>query len=166
LSKAGYGKYATQALSGSASAIANAATRSLVNGSNFGDNILAALPDVIGSTLGNMVADGLANAWQATANDEVVVTSNKGVTDAALPQDLRKDPRLRELADAVPGDLAARRSSYRDARGGYRRQNEPTCDCKPTARGRSYATCRNDRSKGPASPSKADCFSRAQSPES
>jgi hypothetical protein len=51
--------YANQALSGAAGAIANAATRSLANGSDFGDNILAALPDVIGSTIGNMLADPL-----------------------------------------------------------------------------------------------------------
>jgi hypothetical protein len=35
-----------------ASAIANAATRSLIEGSDFGDNVLAALPDVIGQTIG------------------------------------------------------------------------------------------------------------------
>ena len=45
-------------LSGGAGLIVNAATRSLVNGSDFGDNILAALPDFIGQTIGNMVAEG------------------------------------------------------------------------------------------------------------
>jgi len=42
-------------LTGTASAIAGAATRSLIEGSDFGDNILAALPDVIGATIGSMV---------------------------------------------------------------------------------------------------------------
>jgi hypothetical protein len=35
--------------------IANAATRSVLDGSSFGDNLLAALPDVITQTLGNLV---------------------------------------------------------------------------------------------------------------
>jgi hypothetical protein len=38
------------------SALANAAARSLVTGTDFGDNLMAALPDVIGSTIGNMMA--------------------------------------------------------------------------------------------------------------
>jgi YD repeat-containing protein len=53
-------KYAGQLLIGSASAIAGAATRTLVDGSDFGDNLIAALPDVIGATIGNMVADGFS----------------------------------------------------------------------------------------------------------
>jgi hypothetical protein len=53
-------RYGAQLLSGTASAIANAATRSLIQGTDFGDNILASIPDVIGATLGNMIADGVA----------------------------------------------------------------------------------------------------------
>jgi len=49
--------YANQALSGMAGALASAGARTIVQGSDFGDNILAALPDVIGSTIGNMIAD-------------------------------------------------------------------------------------------------------------
>lgn len=37
-----------------------AVTRSVVNGNSFGDNILAGLPDVIGQTVGGLVADGVA----------------------------------------------------------------------------------------------------------
>jgi len=48
-----------------ANAIANAATRSLINGSDFGDNMLAALPDIIGSTIGNMLAYGVSGAKSA-----------------------------------------------------------------------------------------------------
>jgi YD repeat-containing protein len=51
---------------GSASALANAATRSLVDGSDFGDNIRAALPDVIGSIIGTAVAEAVqVMSWQA-----------------------------------------------------------------------------------------------------
>jgi len=42
-----------------AGGIANAATRSVANGTDFGDNLLAALPDVIGDTIGDLVANGL-----------------------------------------------------------------------------------------------------------
>jgi YD repeat-containing protein len=56
----GWNRYGAQLVSGAAGAIANAATRTVIEGSDFGDNILAALPDVIGSTLGNLIAGGLA----------------------------------------------------------------------------------------------------------
>jgi YD repeat-containing protein len=42
-------------LSGLAGDIAGAATRSILTGTSFGDNILAVLPGVIGSTIGNMI---------------------------------------------------------------------------------------------------------------
>jgi hypothetical protein len=42
-----------------ASALAHAATRSLIDGSDFGDNIMAALPDVIGQTIGEAMAGRL-----------------------------------------------------------------------------------------------------------
>ncbi len=45
-----------------AGAIANAATRSLINGTDFGDNLMAALPDIIGSTIGNMIAGRFAKS--------------------------------------------------------------------------------------------------------
>ncbi|HEY0165394.1 MAG TPA: LysM domain-containing protein, partial [Sphingomicrobium sp.] len=54
------GGYAMAGATGAAGAIANAATRSLIDGSSFGDNVMRSLPDVIGSTLGNMIADGIA----------------------------------------------------------------------------------------------------------
>jgi hypothetical protein len=56
----GMNRHLAGAIASSASAIANAATRSLIQGTSFGDNLLAALPDVIGSTLGNMLAEGVA----------------------------------------------------------------------------------------------------------
>ncbi|HEV2816911.1 MAG TPA: LysM domain-containing protein [Allosphingosinicella sp.] len=56
--------YANQALSGMAGALASAGARTIVQGSDFGDNILAALPDVIGSTIGNMIADPIVAGIQ------------------------------------------------------------------------------------------------------
>ena len=51
-----------------ADAIANAATRSAVDGSNFGDNIRAAIPDVIGNALGSVAGTaGVRRLIQTTA---------------------------------------------------------------------------------------------------
>ncbi len=45
---------------GTASLLANAATRSAIEGSNFGDNIIAALPDAISSVLGRALGGAIA----------------------------------------------------------------------------------------------------------
>lgn len=50
------GNIAGHLLTNTASGIANAATRSLINGTDFGDNLMAALPDTIGNTIGSLVA--------------------------------------------------------------------------------------------------------------
>jgi LysM repeat protein len=47
--------------------IAEAATRSLVDGTDFGDNIMAALPDVVGQTIGNEVKDEIDSAFNTPA---------------------------------------------------------------------------------------------------
>ncbi|MGH6614419.1 LysM peptidoglycan-binding domain-containing protein [Sphingomonas sp.] len=48
------------ALSGAASAIAGAGLRSLVSGTDFGDNLIAALPDVIAQTVGRALGDRMS----------------------------------------------------------------------------------------------------------
>lgn len=50
------------AVTGSARAIANAATRSLIEGTDFGDNLIASLPDVIGQTIGEAIAGGISDS--------------------------------------------------------------------------------------------------------
>jgi hypothetical protein len=45
-----------------ASGIANAATRSLIEGTDFRDNLLAALPDIIGSTIGEAMASAVSRS--------------------------------------------------------------------------------------------------------
>ena len=42
-----------------AGAAASVAMRSVIEGSDFGDNLMSVLPDVIGSTVGNMIAGGI-----------------------------------------------------------------------------------------------------------
>ena len=62
----------------SAVAIANAATRSAIEGSSFGDNIIAAIPDVIGQAVGGKLGEALLNTFNPpTANPKVIqVASN------------------------------------------------------------------------------------------
>ncbi len=74
--------YANQAVSGMAGAIAGAATRSLANGSDFGDNILAALPNVIGTTIGNMIADPIVADIAASKQRAAVERSRAAAATA------------------------------------------------------------------------------------
>jgi YD repeat-containing protein len=53
------GNHIDHALAGTAGAIAAAATQSLIDGSDFGDNVVAGLASVIGSTIGNLIAYGV-----------------------------------------------------------------------------------------------------------
>ena len=47
-----------------------AATRTLVNGSDFGDNIMAVLPDAIGQTIGNIAISAMAGPPAGTASKD------------------------------------------------------------------------------------------------
>jgi YD repeat-containing protein len=48
---------AANGIAGTARLLAIAGTRSLIDGNDFGDNIIASLPDAIGQTIGNTLAD-------------------------------------------------------------------------------------------------------------
>ncbi len=54
-----------QEAAGFASGLAGAATRSILTRTSFGDNVLAVLPDVIGSTVGRLAARGVASLSRA-----------------------------------------------------------------------------------------------------
>ena len=77
---------AGSALAGTASAIANAATRSAIEGSNFGDNVMRALPDAIGSTVGNLIGSALQGPSQVALAKalESPVEANKPMTGQAV----------------------------------------------------------------------------------
>ncbi|HEU0066048.1 MAG TPA: hypothetical protein VFQ57_02280, partial [Sphingomonas sp.] len=57
--------FANQLGSSMASVLAGAGARSLIDGTSFGDNVLAALPSVIGATIGNMLASRMAGMGRA-----------------------------------------------------------------------------------------------------
>ncbi|WP_235365013.1 LysM peptidoglycan-binding domain-containing protein [Sphingomonas sp. ERG5] len=69
-------------LAGAAGSIASAATRSAINGSNFGDNIIAALPDAIGQTIGNLVANGVGTGFDGKSGKKPGGTSMINKEDA------------------------------------------------------------------------------------
>ncbi len=107
---------------GAASAIANAATRSLINGTNFGDNILAALPDVIAQTVGGVLENGVSANNGLTDNvDEVIVSGQKSQQSSpnssdeivvAAQRGLTQD----EIRDWQKNDLTAEKLDLADER--------------------------------------------------
>ena len=75
-----------------ANGIANAATRSLVNGSDFGDNLMAALPDILGNTIGSAIGDAVAGrqgresaATGTEAQNTPVPSEGGGQTSGLIP---------------------------------------------------------------------------------
>jgi hypothetical protein len=80
----GLNRHLASAMSSSASGIVNAATRSLINGTDFGDNLLAALPDVIGSTFGNMIAGAAIGESRTSALRELGMKSRPTLASAEL----------------------------------------------------------------------------------
>ena len=59
----GLGGFEGRLVGNTVGGIANAAARSLLGGTDFGDNILAALPDIIGQTVGEVIAGN----WKPSA---------------------------------------------------------------------------------------------------
>lgn len=57
-----FGPMGDRFVNGMAGGIARAATRSVITGTDFGDNIIKTLPDTISATIGNAIADGIAQS--------------------------------------------------------------------------------------------------------
>ncbi|MFT3727114.1 MAG: LysM peptidoglycan-binding domain-containing protein [Terricaulis sp.] len=90
-----------------ASTIADAATHSLLEGTDFGDNILAALPNVIGSTIGNAIARDMAGT---DFSEQRTSTKGKLLKDWTTPGkhrggDLPASAIGRPDGDDDPGDV-------------------------------------------------------------
>jgi hypothetical protein len=90
--------------------ISNAATRSLLEGSDFGDNLMAALPDIIGQTIGGLIADGVAGAKQKSfANSEA---AKQKIIDNSVPADVQKAVKLSGGTFEVDANGAVRVVGY------------------------------------------------------
>ena len=107
---------ARTALTNTASGIANATLRAVATGTSFGDNMLAALPDVLGQTVGGIVAGGVARAAQGQGSAAMVssVTTGLSVADDLLDYSA---PTI-DLAANATSELQqiVNRQRYREAR--------------------------------------------------
>jgi len=78
-------------LPGMLGGIAGAAATSLVKGRDFGDTIMAQLPSIIGNTIGNLVADGVASRGRSKGGlvipDDAQLSSASGFSwdESAIP---------------------------------------------------------------------------------
>lgn len=73
---------ATQLGASLVSGVANAGLRSAITGTSFGDNLIAALPDVIGGTIGNVVGGALQRAGGSTDYEGDGVVSGHEESDS------------------------------------------------------------------------------------
>ncbi|QXT34430.1 LysM peptidoglycan-binding domain-containing protein [Sphingomonas sanguinis] len=112
-------------VAGTAGAIANAVTRSIAQGTSFGDNILSALPDVIASTVGSVVQAGIFRAQQARRNTVVDPETGKRITlDEPTRQLIRQARRGAAFDDEI-------RSSGRGSAGPGGRLDRSRRDRRP-----------------------------------
>lgn len=99
-----------QEAAGFASGLAGAATRSILTRTSFGDNVLAVLPDVIGSTVGRLAARGVASLSRAGGG---------GSTDGSAWGEYSDSQGIPDAMSASDGgsnsDLGAPRASGVDA---------------------------------------------------
>ena len=80
------GRFGGELAAGAAGAIANAATRSAIQGTSFGDNILAAIPDVIAQALGNAAARGIGRSFANRTGAAPPLSSGAHAAEAIAAQ--------------------------------------------------------------------------------
>jgi YD repeat-containing protein len=106
----GQGGIGNSFVSGMAGGVAGAATRSLLTGTDFGDNLLADLPSIIGNTIGNAIASRFLAAQQtklpekSTAYDPGAMNLGPIDADKVLGSPLQK---FRQDTAAMMDDLNA-----------------------------------------------------------
>jgi hypothetical protein len=102
-----------------ADAIGNAATLSLIQGSDFGDNIAAALPDVIGGAIGRRIGGGVLGALSAKtqpssafSNEQLASSSRNFINSLndGVPLTAAEAARLDDFNAALPNQLAKAQS--------------------------------------------------------
>ncbi|MEN2793487.1 DUF4214 domain-containing protein [Sphingomonas oligophenolica] len=64
--------FAQRLATSAAGGLADAATRSLVNGTDFGDNIMAALPDIVAQTAGGFLVDAITGGLPKGAQSRTI----------------------------------------------------------------------------------------------
>jgi YD repeat-containing protein len=95
-------------LASAGSAVANAGLRSLVTGTSFGDNLLAALPDVVGGTIGGIIAGTVqGSSRDPNADAQSDDTIAKKIDDAARTVAKKEQETARTIALKIFGANAA-----------------------------------------------------------
>ncbi|MEO1219861.1 MAG: HNH endonuclease, partial [Pseudomonadota bacterium] len=97
------GNIAANVLATSASSISYAATKSLIDGSNFGDNVLSSVPDIVGSTLANFFAGAMTN----NRIERIVNTIHRKANIPGKPEDT-------QISREVVAEMLARGASKED----------------------------------------------------
>ncbi|WP_294293354.1 hypothetical protein, partial [uncultured Sphingomonas sp.] len=95
-----FANIANTTLSGAAGAIAGAGVRSIVEGTSFGDNVLAVLPDVIGNTIGNLTVSRLKGG-STTSRFAAAEGSNEAYVELARKDAARAGRRRGAGAAAI-----------------------------------------------------------------
>jgi hypothetical protein len=93
---------------GAGASMAGAAVRSAIEGSSFGDNIIAAIPDAVGATIGNMISQGVqaraaADAERAAEAARGGINVNGGVSNS---QDAEEASSI-DVMESVRAELRA-----------------------------------------------------------
>lgn len=84
-----------------ADAIAGSAARSLVEGTSFGDNVLAALPQAIGNTIGDSIGKSLSD--KLFARDQLVAAEEAPATPERLSRDREIEAILQGMNAHIDG---------------------------------------------------------------
>ncbi len=85
--KAADGSFGHTFATATASGIANAATRSAINGDSFGDNLIAAIPDIIGQAVGGAIGKGIAGlGGGARTREEIPILAAQNSQPLSVPQ--------------------------------------------------------------------------------
>ncbi len=113
-------KFGRQVGASAASAIAGAATRSILTGTSFGDNVKAVLPDVIGTTIGRLAARSIAGSGRSGGNrpagSNSISASAETASDTDMSVPIGEQPSaLEAVADHADASAVAG-ATGRDAR--------------------------------------------------
>jgi hypothetical protein len=108
------GNYAAHAGTSAARLIASAATRSLIDGSSFGDNVLGGLPDIVAQTITDALIHGVTGRRES--DGRIGVEAPSGRRNDALADPVIDDPALQVLVDDVKQYNTSRlENRYEDA---------------------------------------------------
>src|SRR5262249_9732172 len=81
--------------------VADAATRSLIDGSDFGDNVLAALPDAIAQTVGNVFSAAVNGAFEDVKAQKEADAADAMKAPSGSEEQGEADVRLSEAITAL-----------------------------------------------------------------